>query len=222
MEKKKVAILLPWLKMGGTNKIALHFMRELSQYCDVTLILSENTGELLEQLPPNIHLIVDEMCDFKDIFKEDLRKFNVAKLIHDVIYYGRIKLKKDNVDNYRYLVQRHGYICDTEFDCAISYHGQSPERLLNLLYRVHAKKKVAWIHGEFNNPQDHYRRMNTYYNMLDHMFFVSNHTLKSFMDKFVMNPSKCTIYYNPIDKEEVISKAQLPGDLVLIRNILIS
>ena len=26
MEKKKVAILLPWLKMGGTNKIALNFI----------------------------------------------------------------------------------------------------------------------------------------------------------------------------------------------------
>lgn len=208
-EKKKVAILLPWLKMGGTNKIALHFMKELSQYCDVTLILSEYTGELLEQLPDNIRLVVDEMRSFKDIFKEDLRKLRIVKLMRDVLYYARIKLKKDNVDNYRYLVQRHSYICDTEFDCAISYHGQSPERLLNLLYRVHAKKKVAWIHGEFNNPEDHYRRMNVYYNHLDHIYFVSNHTLASFMDKFTMDRSKCTVYYNPIDKREILEKAEL-------------
>lgn len=208
-EKKKVAILLPWLKMGGTNKIALHFMKELSQYCDVTLILSEYTGELLEQLPDNIQLVVDEMRSFKDIFKEDLRKLRIVKLMRDVLYYARIKLKKDNVDNYRYLVQRHSYICDTEFDCAISYHGQSPERLLNLLYRVHAKKKVAWIHGEFNNPEDHYRRMNVYYNHLDHIYFVSNHTLASFMDKFTMDRSKCTVYYNPIDKREILEKAEL-------------
>ncbi len=211
-DKKKVAILLPWLKMGGTNKIALHFMKELSQYCDVTLILSEYTGELLSQLPENIHLVVDTMRPFKGIFKEDLRKLRIGKLMQDVVYYGRIKAKKDNVDNYRYLVQRHGYICDTEFDCAISYHGQSPERLLNLLYRTHAKKKVAWIHGEFNNPQDHYRRMNVYYAQLDHMFFVSNHTLNSFLDKFRMDQSKCTVYYNPIDKQEILDKAELPGE----------
>lgn len=209
MEKKKVAILLPWLKMGGTNKIALHFMKELAEDCDVTLILSQNTGELLEQLPENIHLIVDGMRSFKEIFKEDLRKTRVVKLVQDLIYYARIKLKRDNVDNYRYLVQRHGYICDTEFDCAISYHGQSPERLLNLLYRTHAKKKVAWIHGEFNNSRDHYRRMNAYYSQLDHMFFVSNHTLNSFMDKFTMDRDKCTVYYNPIDKQEILTKAQL-------------
>lgn len=209
-DKKKVAILLPWLKMGGTNKIALHFMKELTQYCDVTLILSQNTGELLEQLPENIHLVIDEMRDFKEIFKEDLSKLRIIRLVQDVIYYARIKLKRDNVDNYRYLVQRHECICDTEFDCAISYHGQSPERLLNLLYRTHAKKKVAWIHGEFNNPADHYRRMNLYYAQLDHMFFVSNHTLNSFFDKFTMDRSKCTVYYNPIDITEILTKAELP------------
>jgi glycosyltransferase involved in cell wall biosynthesis len=209
-EKKKVAILLPWLKMGGTNKIALHFMKELSQYCDVTLILSEYTGELLSQLPENIHLVVDTMRPFKEIFKEDLRKLRIGNLIRDAVYYGRIKAKKDNVDNYRYLVQRHGYICDTEFDCAISYHGQSPERLLNLLYRTHAKKKVAWIHGEFSNTADHCRRMNVYYDQLDHMFFVSNHTLNSCLGKFTMDRNKCSVYYNPIDKQEILDKAEHP------------
>lgn len=209
-EKKKVAILLPWLKMGGTNKIALHFMKELTQYCDVTLILSQHTGELLSQLPEDIQLIIDEMRSFKDIFKEDLRKLRIAKLVQDVIYYARIKLKKDNVDNYRYLVQRHGYICDTEFDCAISYHGQSPERLLNLLYRTHAKKKVAWIHGEFNNSADHYRRMNAYYEQMDGMFFISKLTMDSFFEKFCVDRDKCVVYYNPLDIQEVLEKAQLP------------
>jgi len=188
----------------------LHFMRELSQYCDVTLILSEHTGELLSQLPENIHLVVDTMRPFREIFKEDLRKLRIGKMVRDVVYYGRIKTKKDSVDNYRYLVQRHGYICDTEFDCAISYHGQSPERLLNLLYRTNAKKKIAWIHGEFSNSVEHYRRMNVYYERLDHLFFVSNHTMNSFLDKFMMDRSKCTVYYNPIDKQEILSKAILP------------
>ena len=211
-QRKKVAILLPWLKMGGTNKIALHFMRELSQYCDVTLILSQNTGELLEQLPEDIHLVIDTMQDFRDIFKEDLRHLRLGKLWQDAVYYGRIRMGKDNVDNYRYLVRRHGYVCDTEFDCAISYHGQSPERLLNLLYRVHAKKKVAWIHGEFDNSADHCRRMNAYYDRMDHLFFVSGHTLESFQRKFDIPRSRCSVYYNPIDKGEIVTKAQIPCD----------
>lgn len=217
-EKKKVAILLPWMKMGGTNKIALHFMRELSAYCDVTLILSQNTGELLEQLPENIHLVIDPMQDFQTIAKFDLKHFRLGKLFRDVLYYARIRMGRDSVDNYRYLVQRNDFICDTEFDCAISYHGQSPERLLNLLYRVHAGKKVAWIHGEFHNSADHYRRMERYYRKLDRLFFVSQATRDSCLAKMVLDPGKCSTYRNPIDIDEVLTKAQSACDPAFDKN----
>lgn len=206
--RKKVAILLPWLKMGGTNMVALRFARELSAYCDVTFILSQHCGELLEQFPPHTQLIVDEMRSFQDIFHEDWKRLRLRRLVQDALYYGKIKCKRDSVDNYKYLVQRNDLICDTEFDCAISYHGQSPERLLNLLYRIRAKKKVVWIHGEFRTPQEHCRKMNAYYKQADHIFFVSNPTMESFLRKFEYERSKCTVYYNPLDKEEIWSKAQ--------------
>lgn len=141
MEKKKVAILLPWMKMGGTNKVALRFIKELKTYCNVTLILSQNTGELLEEIPDGVKLLIDQMLSFRDVFKDDIRKFKILNLIKDIVYYAKIRMGKDSIDNYLYLVQRQTYITNEEFDCAISYHGQSPERLLNLIYRIHSKKK---------------------------------------------------------------------------------
>ena len=142
--RKKVAILLPWLKMGGTNKVALRFIRELTQFCDITLILSQDTGELKSEIPDNVQVIIDKMQDFKDIFKEDVSRIRIGYLIRDFIYYAKIKIKRDSIDNYKYLVRRHADINTEKFDCAISYHGQSPERLLNLLYRINAEKKVAF------------------------------------------------------------------------------
>ena len=210
MKKKKVALLLPWLKMGGTNMVALRFMKELAEYCDVTLVLSQNTGELLSELPENIHLVIDHMKDFRTIFQEDMNHLRFCRLVQDILYYARIKLGRDTVDNYRYLVERNSFICETEFDCAISYHGQSPERLLNLLYRTHAQKKVAWIHGEFNNPKDHYRRMERYYQQMDHLFFVSTHTLESFFTKMTVDADRCSVYYNPLDAEEILTRAKEP------------
>lgn len=210
MERKKVAILLPWLKMGGTNKIALNFMKELSQFCDVTLILTERTGELLDQLPENIHLIVDPPRPFRDLFWEDMRHLRLMLLARDLIYYLKIRLGRDSVDNYRYLVSRQGLVCDTAFDCAISYHGQSPELLLNLLLRVRAKKKAAWIHGEFSAPSDHCRRMEPYYRQLDRLFFVSQHTRAAFLSRFPMAPARCTVYYNPIHRQEILAGAAQP------------
>lgn len=213
MDRKKVAVLLPWLKMGGTNKIALNFMRELAQYCDVTLILSENSGELLPELPENIHLIIDEMDDFRPMVKKDLRALRVGFLLRDCFYYARVKCGKDGVDNYRYIVDRHDFISEEEFDCAISYHGQSPERLLNLLYRIHAKKKVVWIHGEMSFPQKTIDELRKYYAGVDHYFFVSAPTRDAFTKHFPFAGERATVYHNPIDRQEIIEKAARPISL---------
>lgn len=213
MERKKVAILLPWMKMGGTNKIAINFMSELVQYCDVTLILSQSSGELLSELPSNINVIIDQMQDFWTMLKNDIKSFQLFHIIQDFIYYLKIKLGKDSIDNYKYIVERSPIISSTEFDCAISYHGQSPERLLNLIYRIHCKKRVVWIHGEMNFPQDKLTRLKKYYAKVDHFFFVSTPTLESFYKTIGFELSKGTVYYNPINKNDILYKASLPMDI---------
>lgn len=218
--KKKVAVLLPWLKMGGTNKIALNFMKELSQYCNVTLILSENIGELFPELSPEIHLVIDEMKDFKEIFSNDIKRLNIANIIRDVHYYAKICSGRDSIDNYRYIVDRNSSICDLEFDCAISYHGQSPERLLNLLYRINAKKKVVWIHGEMSFSEDKCFRLRKYYNEIDHFFFVSNATRESFIKIFPLKKEKTTVYYNPIDREEILKRANEKCEIEFEKNFI--
>lgn len=213
MKRKKVAVLLPWLKMGGTNKIALNFIKELSEYCEVTLILSEKSGELLEELPSNINLIIDQMADFRKMFFKDIKKCRVVSSVKDIIYYAKIRMGKDSIDNYRYIVERSGQICDTEFDCAISYHGQSPERLLNLLYRINSKKRVVWIHGEMSFSEEKCHRLRKYYQKIDHFFFVSNPTKESFAKVIPFDKTKSTVYYNPIDKQDILAKANSECEL---------
>lgn len=207
MSPKKVAILLPWLKMGGTNKIALNFIKDLSEYCDVTLILSQNTGELLSDLPDNITVIVDKMQGFKQLLKKDLKGIQIKNLWKDLKYYHRIRQGQDSIDNYKYIVDRNPIITEEEFDCAISYHGQSPERLLNLLYRMKSKKRIAWIHGEISFDEDKCARLQKYYQQVDHFFFVSNPTRDSFAKVFPCCQGKTTVYYNPINKQEIIEQS---------------
>ena len=208
MKRKKVAVLLPWLRMGGTNKIALLFMRELVQYCDVTLILSEKSGELFSELPKEVRLVIDDMHDFRYLVGEDLRSFRAVKMLRNCIYYAKIKTGKDSIDNYKYIVNRHGFITDEEFDCAISYHGQSPERLLNLLYRIHAKKKVVWIHGEMSFPQKKMDQLKKYYEKVDHFFFVSNPTMESFVKHYPFVRGKSTVYFNPMNKQDILLRSR--------------
>lgn len=208
MERKKIAILLPWLKMGGTNKVAIRFMEELVQFCDVTLILSQNVGELLGEVPRGVQIITDKMIPFREMFVKDIKSFRVGYVIRDLNYYLRVKTGRDNIDNYRYIVERHPYIVKDVFDCAISYHGQSPERLLNLIYRIHSRKKAVWIHGEMSFPEDQCRRMEKYYRKMDQYFFVSKPTKDAFIQKINIDPTKTTVYYNRLNGKEIIEKSQ--------------
>lgn len=208
MERKKIAILLPWLKMGGTNKVAIRFMEELVQFCDVTLILSQNVGELLGEVPRGVQIITDEIIPFREMFIKDVKSFRVGYVIRDLNYYLRVKTGRDNIDNYRYIVERHPYIVKDVFDCAISYHGQSPERLLNLIYRIHSRKKAVWIHGEMSFPEDQCRRMEKYYRKMDQYFFVSKPTKDAFIQKINIDPTKTTVYYNRLNGQEIIDKSQ--------------
>lgn len=208
MERKKIAILLPWLKMGGTNKVAIRFMEELVQFCDVTLILSQNVGELLGEVPRGVQIITDKMIPFREMFVKDIKSFRVGYVIRDLNYYLRVKTGRDNIDNYRYIVERHPYIVKDVFDCAISYHGQSPERLLNLIYRIHSRKKAVWIHGEMSFPEDQCRRMEKYYRKMDQYFFVSKPTKDAFIQKINIDPTKTTVYYNRLNGQEILEKSQ--------------
>lgn len=208
MKRKKIAILLPWLKMGGTNKVAIRFMEELVQFCDVTLILSQNVGELLDDVPKGVRVIIDEMIPFREMFVKDIKGFRIGYVIRDLIYYLRVKTGHDNIDNYRYIVKRHPHIVKDVFDCAISYHGQSPERLLNLIYRIHSRKKAVWIHGEMSFPEDQCRRMEKYYRKMDQYFFVSTPTKNAFIQKISIDPQKTTVYYNRLNGQEILEKSQ--------------
>ena len=213
MKQKKVAILLPWLKMGGTNKVAIRFMRELVKYYDVTLILSQNIGELLEEIPKDVHVIIDKMKPFKEMFMSDLSHLKMKYLFQDIIYYLKVKTGKDSIDNLSYIVKRNLYITNEIFDCAISYHGQSPERLLNLIYRVHSQKKVVWIHGEMGFSDNQCKRMEKYYKKMDHYFFVSEPTRNTFLQRIPVDIAKTTVYYNPLDKEEILLKSKELSDV---------
>ena len=208
MKRKKIAILLPWLKMGGTNKVAIRFMEELVQFCDVTLILSQNVGELLDDVPKGVRVIIDEMIPFREMFVKDIKGFRIGYVIRDLIYYLRVKTGHDNIDNYRYIVKRHPHIVKDVFDCAISYHGQSPERLLNLIYRIHSRKKAVWIHGEMSFPENQCRRMEKYYRKMDQYFFVSKPTKNAFIQKISIDPQKTTVYYNRLNGQEILEKSQ--------------
>ncbi len=210
MKRKKVAILLRWMVMGGVNKAALNLMNALLPHCDVTLILREYRGELLAEIPQGVDVTVDDFQPFRAIVKDDLRHLRPVALVRDAMYYGKIWLGHDSVDNYRYLVSRQRMICETEFDCAIAFHGQSLAGVMDVLQRVRAKQKYAWLHGEFREWDTYADALAPYYARFDRLLFVSRPTMDAFLRRFAVEKARCGVCRAPLDEAEILRLAADP------------
>ena len=141
---KKLAFLLPAMRMGGAEKIALNFIPIFKKHFDVTVVLNKLEGELWDRLPDGIEIVEDKLLSFPEVFKNDLKHFRLIKLCRDLIYYFKVKIGKNNDRNYRYLVSRTPPL-NRDFDVAIAYVANVSTQIFSALDRTNAKKKIAWI-----------------------------------------------------------------------------
>lgn len=205
---KHIAILLPAMRMGGAEKICLNFLEFLKSDYQLTLILNKKEGELLDNVPSCINIIEDTLFDFIDIVKKDIKELNIKYLLKDFIYYMNIKLGKNTEKNYRYLVCRTPSI-EGYYDCAIGYVANVSTQIFCLGDRINASKKIAWIHGETTQLKDT-DLFSKYYENFDKIFAVSKVTKEHFISRFKMCENKVDVYYNPINRDEIIYKSFAP------------
>ncbi len=203
---KKVAFMLPAMRMGGAEKIFLNLLKDIPKAYDITVVLNRIEGELLEQLPENVSIYEDRLLDFKEIIKRDVKKLSLRFVLKDIMYFLRVKLGKDSEKNYRYIVSRSPYNGKT-FDCAISYVGNVSTQVFSLSDRIKADKKIAWIHGETTELKD-ISLFEECYNQFDRIFCVSGVTKDSFINKYPSCKEKTSIYYNPIDVDIILNGAK--------------
>lgn len=207
----KLAFLLPAMRMGGAEKIALNFIPELMKRFEVTVILNKCEGELLDRLPEGVEVIEDRLLSFKEVVRSDLRGFHLIKLIRDTAYYLKVKLGGGGDRNYRYLVSRTPPL-DRKFDIAIAYVANVSTQIFSCLDRTHADKKIAWIHGETTELTD-IKLYSECYSGYDKIFCVSEVSRSHFAEKFPSCSDKCDVYYNPINSEQIISKSKETPDV---------
>lgn len=75
--------------------------------------------------------------------------------------------------------------------------------------RINASKKIAWIHGETTQLKDT-DLFSKYYENFDKIFAVSKVTKEHFISRFKMCENKVDVYYNPINRDEIIYKSFAP------------
>ena len=215
---KKLALLLPAMRVGGAEKIALNFIPILKKHFEVTVVLNKLEGELLDRCLNEVEVVEDRLLTFQEIFKNDLKHLRLIKLFQDIVYYTKVKLGKNNDKNYRYLVSRTPAL-DKEFDIAISYVANVSTQIFSAIDRIRAKTKIAWIHGETTELTDT-KFYGECYDKFDRIFCVSDASRQHFLEKFPSLADKCEVYYNPINTDDIRRRSEEKPEIEYDKNYI--
>ena len=208
---KKLLLMLPAMRMGGAEKIALNFIPHLAEHFDLTVALNKLEGELLSDIPEGVRVIEDRLLSFGEIVRSDIKRFRIGKLLRDMAYYLRVKRGANNERNYRYLISRTPAL-DEEFDIAISYVANVSTQIFSAIDRTRAKKKLAWIHGETTELSDTDLFLECY-SSFDGIYCVSGVTREHFISRFPTLSDRTDVYYNPQRCDVILKRSEELCDL---------
>jgi len=208
--KKRFLFFLINMNLGGTEGSFLNLIAALPYDYEIDLLLLEEKGELLNQLPGNVNLKIIEngnqinefinlgcrryafnelkrgnlISFLKNIFVFTLYKINILK--HP--YYGIANLIND---------QPHSY------DMAVAYAGPHDFISYYTLNYIHAQQRFQWIHFDIERVTFHRRFANEIYRYYDKIFCVSQNSKNTFVKEFPQFESKTEIFENIVSETDL-------------------
>lgn len=211
-KKKKIIFVNNNMKTGGVQKSLCNLLNEICDYYDITLLLFDTNGEYLQDLPQNISVVA---C--KGFYKYFGISQNECKNITDILLRGvlafitkrmglRFALKVIN------LFQKSLY---DEYDCAISFLHEGSQKSFYggcnefVLKKIRAKKKIAWIHCDFEQCGANNHTSKKIYLKFDEIVACSEGCRKSFVKCLPELENKCIAIRNCNNYENV---KNLAGD----------
>lgn len=207
--KYNIAIVLDDMEIGGIPKVCISMLKVLSNYASVTMLLENDNGALVKSIPSSVNVVVRKNIEGKSVFKKLLKQkkiFTFIKTFFQYLWYGHIAKRWVKTNN---LTSRYKDVLTSEtYDLAIVYHGMNIGQICKTLYQVNAKKKIAWIHGAHPFIGVHKKDVSFIYDKFDKIFCVSNMTKDNFVEDFPSLADKSEVYYNHIDVQDILQKAE--------------
>ncbi|MBI6080521.1 glycosyltransferase [Clostridium perfringens] len=224
--KKKILFVMESLSIGGAEKSLITLLSNLDYLkYDVDLFLFYQKGEFLELLPKEVNLI--EVPDTFKIFiknpKESLnelikkRKFKLfmikgLEIINLVI--NKFILKKEYI-GWNYIAKSINTI-PKNYDVAIGF--LEKKSIYFTVDKVNAKKKIGWIHTDYEKIENDYKIDNKYFKKIDNIVTVSNHCREVLINKFASCKSKVNVIQNIISPNLILKMANQEGNYEFYSN----
>lgn len=202
--KKNILIFHQNLVMGGVEKVTLNIIKNIDKNkFNIKLILVEESGELLEEIPDHVKSIFlfnnnymrkkNKISRFLQIIKE---LFTIKKELHKIIKKEDILLDM-NMRNKRF----------------------------STIFLFYKNSKIGWIHttilaDKYN--KFHLKIQNFLWRQYKIIFNVSEQGKKDFDKIFPQLRNKSTILWNSFNIENIIKKSLEPNLKCSVQNYLLS
>lgn len=200
-DKKKILIRIGSLRHGGAEKVLVNYLKNLPEdKYDIDLLLNLYSGKYLKDVPKWINVFYlnkGEMITTNRLQDIPIKAFRV-------IYQGVLKRYPKLL--YNIILKRKQY--DVEF---AAIHGLRDEILNSPLKN---SKKLVWIHNDLRKTQFHNYtddEIRKFFGF-DKILVISEHIQRDFeaLAKTKAEKQKIERIYNPLDTQEVLTKAEEP------------
>ena len=203
---KNILIIYSKMVIGGSTTSLLSFLNcvDYSKY-SIDLQLYDNSGELQNQLNPNVHVLNEMKSQTKHIKKIILPSF------WSDLFKARFKSKKCNnsLINSQYMAKYEAYSCpysEKKYDIAISYLEFWPMEYL--VSRVNALKKIGWIHIDIKEAGLLVGINNSTYRKLDKIVLVSKSCAENMKLLYPELSDKIICIHNILVKDTICHMAK--------------
>ena len=209
MTKKKLLFVNGHLNVGGVEKSLADLLSNLDYHkYDVDLLLLEDKGTYLQQIPKEVNIIFFNTTKaygplLKSIF------LNLFTLQWSMIWYRIILLIANKLGKTYLSLLRYILSLKSIYDVAIAYR---PGICADIVaYTVKSKKKIVWWHhGEINISLSEINEYNKTWYLFDNIVTVSNACKKMLEQTFNNHSNKIIVIPNMIDIIQIVKKA---GDM---------
>lgn len=224
MDKQKESLLFFLINMnlGGTERSFLNLLSELPNHYSIDLLLLENYGELLKDIPDNVQVhILKNNVEINEFLKlgnrgfafKELKRGRFFSFLKNIIVWLLLKFKL--IKHPFYGVSQYIKSLEQSYDHAIAFAGIHNFIAYYTLRYIRAEKKFLWIHFDVTKIGFNTDFANYFYDKFQKIICVSELVRANLAKSLQINvDSKLRVVHNILYIEEIETKSSEKDDIL--------
>lgn len=221
---KKILFVVNTMGKAGAETALLEFLKKLDGSCEIFLYVLMNQGEMLRQVPPDVHILNQSFSYLSVLTKNGRRRmiWTVLKAFRKngdwfrKLYYifksfkSMFRIRRFQIAKLLWRTISDGSErFDMKFDLAVAWlEGASAYYVAD---HVKAHKKAAFLHIDYENAGYTREMDNACWRQYDQIFAVSEQVKEKFQAFYPEYAEKVRVFHNYIDRDLISRRAKEAG-----------